>query len=206
MVERVLVLTYQSEAMPDSPSENDIITRAQRHHYRSLTPEEYEALTRYRAEWAKSAGGVKHRFFVLGSFAEGDADRVDELKSYINEEISENALAYRMDDFLSEEDIVLHPILKFKLIADDSHHLLMVCEHDKGGQLIEQGLLIECRSYIDKAHLLKRSYSIEEEKERYSWMQSFGVFEIFEFYDRIHEWESVSDYQRQIEALVDKLI
>ena len=192
--------------MPNSPSEDDIETRAQRHHYRSLTPEEYEALNRFRADWATIAAGASNRFFVLGSFAEEDVDRVNELKSYINTGTPEDTIAYRMDDFLQDDDLILHPILKFKLIADDSHHILAVCEHDKGGQLIEHGLLIESRSYIEKTHLLKRTYASDREKERYSWMQAFGVFEIFEFYDRIYEWQSVPDYQHQVEELVEELL
>jgi hypothetical protein len=71
-----------------------------------------------------------------------------------------------MDDFLPDTDLVLHPILKFKLIADDSHHILSVCEHDLGGALIEHGLLIESGSYIDKTHILKRTYPPECEKEQ----------------------------------------
>ena len=192
--------------MPNAPSEDDIESRAQRHHYRSLTPEEYEALNRFRADWATIAAGSGNRFFILGSFAEEDVDRVNELKSYINTETLEATIAYRMDDFLQDDDLILHPILKFKLIADDSHHILAVCEHDKGGQLIEHGLLIESRSYIEKTHLLKRTYASDREKQRYSWMQAFGVFEIFEFYDRIYEWQSIPDYQHQVEELVEELL
>jgi hypothetical protein len=192
--------------MPDTPSETDIEARAQRHHYRSLTPEEYEGLNRFRADWADLAAGADDRFFILGSFAEDDVDRVDELKAYVNEETDNNSVAYRMDDFLKDDDIILHPILKFKLIADDSHHILGVCEHSKGGQLIEHGLLIESRSYIEKTHILKRAYPTDLEKERYSWMQTFGVFEIFEYYDQLYEWKTVPDYQQQVEDLVDELL
>lgn len=71
-----------------------------------------------------------------------------------------------MDDFLPDTDLVLRPILKFKLIADDSHHILGVCGYDQGGALVEHGLLIESGSYIDKTHLLKRTYPPEREKEQ----------------------------------------
>jgi hypothetical protein len=39
---------------------------------------------------------------------------------------TEDVVAYRMDDFLPDTDLGLHPILKLKLIADDSHHILGV--------------------------------------------------------------------------------
>jgi hypothetical protein len=93
-----------------------------------------------------------------------------------------------------------------KLIADGSRHILGVCEHDQGGALIEHGLLIESRSYIDKTHILKRTYPPEREKEQYSWMQTFGVFEIFEYYDQLYEWETVPEYEQQIENLVGELL
>lgn len=192
--------------MPDTSSETDLETRAQRHHYRSLTPEEFEGLTHFRADWADIAAEADNRFFVLGSFAEDDVDRVNELKEYINRETGNGTVAYRMDDFLTDVDLVLHPILKFKLISDDSHHILGVCEHDQGGQLIEHGVLIESRSYIDKTHILKRTYPPDLGKERYSWMQTFGVFEIFEYHDQLYEWETVPEYEQLIEGLVDELL
>lgn len=73
-----------------------------------------------------------------------------------------------MDDFLPETELDLRPILIFKLIDDDSHHILGVYEHDQGGALIEHRLLIESRSYIDKTHILKRTYQPEREKKQYS--------------------------------------
>lgn len=191
--------------MPDSSSEGDLEARAQRHHYRSLTPEEYEGLNHFRADWADIAAAADTRCFILGSFAEGDVDRVNKLKDHINR-APDDAVAYRMDDFVPETDLTLPPILKFKLIADDSHHILGVCEHDQGGALIEHGLLIESRSYIEKTHILKRTYPPEREKEQYSWMQTFGVFEIFEYYDQLHEWETVAEYEQQIENLVAELL
>ena len=192
--------------MPDSSLESDLEARAQRHHYRSLTPEEYEGLNHFRADWADIAVEADARFFILGSFSKDDVDRVNRLKDHINQETGDGTVAYRMDDFLPDTDLVLHPILKFKLIADDSHHILGVCEHDQGGALIEHGLLIESRSYIDKTHILKRTYPAEREKEQYSWMQTFGVFEIFEYYDQLYEWETVPEYEQQIEDLVEELL
>lgn len=123
--------------MSDGSSETDLEARAQQHHYRPLTPEEFEGLHHFRADWADIAAEADNRFFILGSFAEDDVDRVNELKEHINREIGD-AVAYRMDDFLPDSDLILHPILKFKLIADDSHYILGICEHDKGGALIEQ--------------------------------------------------------------------
>lgn len=192
--------------MPDRSSESDLEARAKRHHHRSLTPEEYEGLHHFRADWADIAAEANNRFFILGSFAEDDVDRVNELKAHINRETGDDAVAYRMDDFLPDTDLVLHPILKFKLIADDSHHILGICEHDQGGALIEHGLLIESRSYLGKTHLLKRTYPPEREKEQYSWMQTFGVFEIFEYHGQLHEWETDSEYKQHIETLVKQLL
>ena len=190
--------------MGDFASESELRQRAERHHHRPLTPEEYEALLSFRADWATIAADADARFFVLGSFAAGDVNRVNELKRFVNEEARDGAIAYRMDDFVTDDDVILHPILKFKLIADGSHHVVGVCEHDQGGQLIEHGLLVESRSYIDKTHVLKRSYPEGTEKERYSWMQTFGVFEIFDHYGRLHEWTD-GEYRETVESVVDDL-
>lgn len=196
--------------MPGSPSdtteENDFLSRARSHYPGSLSPEEYEALKHYKADWARLAAGADHRFFILGSFAEGDRERLTSLKSYINEELGPNYVAYTMDDFIEDVDATLNAILKFQLLAADSHHILAVCEHDRGGQLIEHGLLIGRRSYLDKTQLLKREYEDNVEKEVYSWMQAFGVFEIVEYHDRLHEWETVDAYEQLYEDLVQRLI
>lgn len=190
--------------MSDSAS-SDLESRARQHHYRSLTPKEYEALNHYRAEWAQTAADAEHRFFILGSFSDDDVDRLDEFKRHVNEEATDSAVAYRMDDFLDDSDLTLNAILKFKLLADDSHYIVHICEHDEGGQMIEQGLLIESRAYIEKTHLLKRTYDDEQEKDRYSWMQSFGVFEIFHYHDCVYEWTDSEDFRATVETLVGEL-
>ncbi len=37
-------------------------------------------------------------------------------------------------------------------------------------------------------------------------MQTFDVFEIFEYYDQLYEWEIVPEYEQQIEDLVGELL
>lgn len=80
--------------MPDGSSESDLEARAQRHHDRSLMPEEYEGLNLFRADWADLAAEADNRFFILGSFAEDDVDRVNQLKDHINRETGDDAVAY----------------------------------------------------------------------------------------------------------------
>jgi hypothetical protein len=192
---------------PSSTDEEDsILSRARRYHYRSLSPDEYEALLRYRTDWADRAADAEHRFFLLGSFAEGDRERLSSIKSFINDTLGSDYVAYTMDDFIDDPDLILNPILKFKLIADDSHHILAVCEHDQGGQLIEHGLIIESRSYIAKTHMLKRRYDGNTEKTKYSWMQAFGTFEIFSYHERLYSWETVGEFDNLYKELVRELI
>ena len=33
-----------------------------------------------------------------------------------------------------------------------------------------------------------------------------GVFETFEYYDQLYEWETVPEYEQQIEDLVEELL
>jgi hypothetical protein len=37
-------------------------------------------------------------------------------------------------------------------------------------------------------------------------MQTFGVFEIFDYYDQLYECETVPGYEQQIEDLVEGLL
>jgi len=50
--------------MPDTSSETDLEARAQRHHHRPLTPEEFEGLNHFRADWADIAAEADNRFFI----------------------------------------------------------------------------------------------------------------------------------------------
>ncbi|MDS0261884.1 hypothetical protein NDI56_20985 [Haloarcula sp. S1CR25-12] len=195
-----------SGSSSDPEDDDTLLSRARRQYPGSLRPRDYEALTHYKADWASLAAGADHRFFILGSFADGDRARLTSLKAYINGELGPNYVAYTMDDFIADVDATLNAILKFQLLAADSHHILAVCEHDHGGQLIEHGLLIGRRSYLDKTQLLKREYEDDVEKDIYSWMQAFGVFEIVEYHDRLHEWETIEEYEQLYEDLVQGLI
>lgn len=57
--------------MPDGSSESDLEARAQRHHDRSLMPEEYEGLNLFRADWADLAAEADNRFFYFGELRRG---------------------------------------------------------------------------------------------------------------------------------------
>lgn len=183
-----------------------LIERAESYSQRKLSPKEYEALNHYRADWADKAGDCRTRIFVLGSFADDDVARVNEVKQYINQETHNGAVAYRMDEFVREDGVEMNAILKFRLLANDSDHIITVCEHDEGGQLIEQGMLIESTEYIKKTHLLKRTYDSETQKEKYSWMQSKGVFDIFGYHDCLHEWGDTDEFSEVTERLVSELV
>ncbi|MEZ3144943.1 hypothetical protein [Halobaculum sp. MBLA0143] len=181
----------------------DVKERAREHSTGELTPSEYEALNHYRADWADVAATAEHRVFVLGSFAEDDVRRVNEVKEYVNQRAGDGLVAYRMDDFVQTEQQQLNALLKFKLLADDSDQIVLVCEHDRGGQVVEQVLLVESSAYRNKTHILKRRYPDEEEKEHYSWMQSNGVFEVFSRHGHVHEWRSPEAFSETVELLFD---
>lgn len=183
-----------------------LIERAESYSQRKLSPKEYEALNHYRADWANKAGDCRTRIFVLGSFADDDVARVNEVKQYINQKSHNGAVAYRMDDFVKENKLEINAIMKFKLLADDSDHIITVCEHDEGGQLIEQGIIIDSKEYMKKSHLLKRAYDSETEKEQYSWMQSKGVFDMFSDHDCLHEWEDTDEFSEVTKRLVSELV
>jgi hypothetical protein len=132
--------------------------------------------------------------FVLGSYNE-DAKEKQKLL-HLQEELEswrgENCRAYLMEDFPDG----LHPMIQFKLIADHSDYIIGICEHDEGGFQLELGMLIALMEHFDRCYLLKRTYPDEQtEHEKYNWMLSAGVFDMFEYGDRLWEWEDTREFK-----------
>lgn len=193
--------------MDESPNSDNLegrglLKRAQEYHYREeLPPEEYEALLEMGAELT-NPGVYDSQCFILGSYSTREKQRLEYLKQQINDWSEDDYRVYLMDDLADG----LHPVAKFRIIADHSDNIIGVCEHDQGGFQLELGMLLVLSEYQDCSHLLKRSYSDSEEHEKYNWMLDAGVFDLFEYKDRMREWEDEQEFKIEAESLLTEIL
>lgn len=188
----------------DGVPPQELLQRArERHHRDTLPPEEYEALMEMGAELVSSST-CDARCFILGSY-DTEANEKQKLV-YLRREIEDwdgtDCRAYLMEDFTDG----LHPMVKFKLIADHSDYILGICEHDHGGFQLELGMLIALMEYFDRCHLLKRTYPEKTERKKYNWMLDAGAFKMFDYDGRLQEWEDTREYRVEVTNLLSELL
>lgn len=166
---------------------------------KSLPPEEFAELNHLAYEMASKTSRGR-LVFLLGSFEDEDKERIKYLQKRINKD-SSDLLAVLMDDF---QDV--RPIMKFRLIAYYSDYIVGVCEHDRGGFTLEQGIIVTHPELFGKTYILKREYTQnDEEKANYSWMQSLGLFHRFQHEDRLLEWTNEKELDERITVLLELL-
>lgn len=175
------------------------VRRAREHHFRDeISPAEYEALLEMTSDLVGTAHDFQH--FVLGSYEPGEKEKLLHVKAKLHERADADCRGYLMDDFTDD----LHPIVRFRLIADHSDSIVGVCEHDSGGFQVELGMLITFTRYFERSRLLKRSYA--DETEHYSWMSSSGVFEMFEYENRLWEWRTDEEFEAAVGDLLSDVV
>lgn len=183
----------------------EILQRAQEYDFRDTLPnDEYEALTEMIPK-LRLPDGYDSQCFVLGSYdtETNEKQRLLYLQREIEKWSGENCRAFLMEDFPDE----LHQILQFKLIADHSDYIVGICEHDEGGFQLEFGMLVALMNYFDRFHLLKRRYpDPEKEREKYNGMLNPDVFGMFEYHDRLWEWEDQREYKVEVTNLLSQVL
>jgi len=92
-----------------------------------------------------------------------------------------------MDEFLEDQDRELQSNLKFKVIACHADAIVGIAEHDRGGFVFEQGILVDNPVLLDKTYLLRRNYPGKKNKKKYCWMQT-GFFSELEKRSQIYDW------------------
>ena len=88
----------------------------------------------------------KNKIFICGSYSEGTFITLQEIQKIVN--TLENNLGFFEKDFRRTH--LENLILKFDLIAKFSNEIIMVIEHDKGGQMIEMGIILSFKEFLDK--------------------------------------------------------
>ena len=106
---------------------------------------------------------LKYKVFICGSYNKRNFPVLVEVKEVLNNR--KNTLGFFEKEFRRTHSENL--VLKFDLIAKFSNEIIMVLEHDKGGQMIEMGIIISFPKFykktkvfvlrdMDMTHMLKK--------------------------------------------------
>jgi hypothetical protein len=89
----------------------------------------------------------KNKIFICGSYSEDTIITLQEVQKIANN--VENNLAFFEKEFRRTH--LENLILKFDLIAKFSNEIIMIIEHDKGGHMIEMGIILSFKEFYKKA-------------------------------------------------------
>lgn len=89
---------------------------------------------------------TKNKIFICGSYDEETFATLQEIQKIVNG--IENNLGFFEKEFRRTH--LENLILKFDLIAKFSNEIIMVIEHDKGGHMIEMGIILSFKEFSEK--------------------------------------------------------
>ena len=89
---------------------------------------------------------TKNKIFICGSYSEETFNTLQEVQKIVN--AIENNLGFFEKEFRRTH--IENLILKFDLIAKFSNEIIMVIEHDKGGHMIEMGIILSFKEFFKK--------------------------------------------------------
>lgn len=89
---------------------------------------------------------TKNKIFICGSYDEETFTNLQEIQKIVNR--IENNLGFFENEFRRTH--LENLILKFDLIAKFSNEIIMVIEHDKGGHMIEMGIILSFTEFYEK--------------------------------------------------------
>ncbi|MFX0038336.1 MAG: hypothetical protein ACFFCY_03340 [Promethearchaeota archaeon] len=88
----------------------------------------------------------KNKVFICGSYSDETFPTLQEVQNIVNK--IENNLGFFEKEFRRTH--IENLILKFDLIAKFSNEIIMIIEHDKGGHMIEMGIILSFKEYLEK--------------------------------------------------------
>ena len=122
---------------------------------------------------------LKRKIFICGSYSDDTFPNLQEVQKIINE--NPNNLGFFEKEFRRTH--LENLILKFDLIAKFSDEIIMVIEHDKGGHMIEMGIILSFREYYKKTKVfVLRDVDITEVLKRGGLLTPFFKENISLFY------------------------
>lgn len=89
---------------------------------------------------------IKNKVFICGSYSDETFANLQEVQMIVNN--IENNLGFFEKEFRRTH--LENLILKFDLIAKFSNEIIMIIEHDKGGHMIEMGIILSFKEFMDK--------------------------------------------------------
>ncbi|MFX1392450.1 MAG: hypothetical protein ACFFAH_02645 [Promethearchaeota archaeon] len=92
------------------------------------------------------SGMFKYKILICGSYIEENFAKLKEIRDLINN--IENHLGFFEISFKRTHNENL--IYKFDLVAKFADEILMIIEHDKGGPMIEMGIIISIEEFLNK--------------------------------------------------------
>jgi len=168
-----------------------------------LSPADAEQV---RVVASRLAGEHNQTVFILGSYDDNDVGRLDEFQRLANERRGLSGVLMRDIDTADGAN----GMWKCRLCGHYSNEIVVICEHDRGGAVLEQGMIWTDPALLEKTHLLKRTYpDPDQSHENYSWMHSNGLFDTFDSTGRLYEWgehRSVPDFQTSADSLLDEIL
>lgn len=167
----------------------EVINRAETY-YRGIefSAEEYETVMESIGDFA-TITDADRAYFLLGSYGEEAKDRLQRVKSQLNDR--SNAYAFLMDDVARPWE---QSYAKFRLLGDLTDCIVGIAEHRCGGFLVEQGYFTAIEPYFQRTYVCKLAYPNDgirepEHEYPYSWMQE-GVFDLLDAEQRLFVWEN----------------
>jgi len=94
---------------------------------------------------------LKNKVFICGSYNDDTFTNLQKVQRIIN--ANENNLGFFEKEFSRTH--LENLILKFDLIAKFSDEIIMIIEHDKGGHMIEMGIILSLKD-ADITEVLKK--------------------------------------------------
>ena len=89
---------------------------------------------------------TKNKIFICGSYSEGTFATLQEVQKIVN--VIESNLGFFENEFRRTH--LENLVLKFDLIAKFSNEIIMIIEHDKGGHMIEMGIILSFKEFSEK--------------------------------------------------------
>ncbi len=136
---------------------------------------------------------LKNKIFICGSYNDDTFANLKEVQKIINE--NENNLGFFEKEFRRTH--LENLVLKFDLIAKFSDEIIMVVEHDKGGHMIEMGIILSFKEYYEKTKVfVQKDVEITDVLNKGGLLTPFFKEDITLFY-----FEDVEQLKRYIDEL-----
>jgi len=134
----------------------------------------------------------KNKIFICGSYSDDTFITLQEVQKIVNS--IENNLGFFEKEF--HRTHLENLILKFDLIAKFSNEIIMVIEHDKGGHMIEMGIILSFEEFLTKTKVfVLKDTDVTEVLKRGGLLTPFFKEEITLFY--FENIETLRSYIRE---------